>query len=127
MESKETVKSDEVGSMEKAFGENDSMFSKPPRTDQAAEEEVDKLPEPNQNEAPGSDEGTVNDAANDHRLSAEKPKKDVPEEVPIKYLKSLVNGRVFPVSEDLIRRKDLIPCDENGKKIYDHRKIGRFS
>jgi hypothetical protein len=74
-----------------------------------------------------TDDGTVNDAVNDHRLSTEKPKKDIPKEVPIEYLKSPVNGRIFAVNEDLLKRKDLIPCDEDGKKIYDNRKIGRFS
>jgi hypothetical protein len=76
------------------------------------------------NLAEDQDEGTVNDAANDHRLSVVK---DTPKEVPIEYLKNPANGRIFAVNENLLRRKDLIPCDEDGNKVYDHRKIGRFN
>lgn len=43
------------------------------------------------------------------------------QEVPITHLKSPVNKKVFEATPDLMKRKDLVPCDEDGKKVYDHR------
>lgn len=43
------------------------------------------------------------------------------QELPITHLKSPVNSRVFEATPELMRRKDLVPCDEDGKKVYDHR------
>lgn len=43
------------------------------------------------------------------------------QELPITHLKSPENNRVFAATPDLMSRKDLIPCDEHGKKVYDHR------
>lgn len=42
-------------------------------------------------------------------------------ELPITHLKNPVNKKVFQATPDLMKRKDLWPCDENGKKAYDHR------
>jgi hypothetical protein len=53
--------------------------------------------------------------------------KKYPVEVEITHLKHPVNGRIFEVNPDLIRNKELIPCDEDGKKVYDNRRFGRFN
>lgn len=42
-------------------------------------------------------------------------------ELPITHLKNPVSKRVFEATPDLMSRKDLVPCDEDGKKVYDHR------
>jgi hypothetical protein len=52
----------------------------------------------------------------------DKPEKDVPLEVPIEYLMNPENNnKVFDATEFLLKRKDLIPCTKEGKKVYDHR------
>ncbi len=57
----------------------------------------------------------------------EEAPKEVVKEAPIEYLKSPVNGRIFPVNKSLIKRKDLVPCDKCGKKVPDNRRFGRFN
>lgn len=42
-------------------------------------------------------------------------------ELPITHLKNPVNNKVFAATPDLMKRRDLVPCDEDGKKVYDHR------
>ena len=76
------------------------------------------------------EDGTVDDGANDHRLSTEEPQSETvvqddkyAQEVPITHLKSPVNKKVFEATPDLMKRKDLVPCDEDGKKVYDHRRL----
>jgi hypothetical protein len=71
------------------------------------------------------DEGTVEDIVNDHRLST--VKKDIPEEVEIKFLRHPVTGTIFPGSVAIIKQKHLVPCDETGKKVYDNRVFNRFN
>jgi hypothetical protein len=71
------------------------------------------------------DEGTVEDIVNDHRLS--RVKKDIPEEVEIKFLRHPKTGTVFSVNDAIIKQKHLIPCDETGKAVYDNRQFNRFN
>jgi coproporphyrinogen III oxidase len=42
-------------------------------------------------------------------------------ELPITHLINPENKRVVEATPDLMKRKDLVPCDENGKKVLDHR------
>jgi hypothetical protein len=53
--------------------------------------------------------------------------KDIPEEVEITHLKNLENGQIFEANDILMRRKDLVPCDEDGNKVHDNRRLGRFN
>lgn len=72
-------------------------------------------------------ENTVTETMKDNAptIDDQNPKfeseKDVPEEVAIEFLMSPENKRIHAASPELLRRKDLIPCDKNGKRIYDHR------
>ncbi len=68
------------------------------------------------------DAGTQDDGANDHRLSTVKPKKDIPEEYTIEYLYNPNNRKVFPVNEDIVKQKHLIPCTKEGKLLPDNRR-----
>ena len=93
---------------------------------------LNKSPTP---EAKDPDDGTVEDVVNDHRLAfgseedanprfdvdENKPGKEVPREDPIEYLLSPENRRVHDATPALLKRKDLIPCNKEGKKVYDHR------
>jgi hypothetical protein len=54
-------------------------------------------------------------------IDEDKPGKEVPKEVPIEYFLNPVNRRVHVATPALMARKDLLPCDENGKKVYDSR------
>lgn len=67
------------------------------------------------------DDGTVNDAVNDHRLSV---KKEYQKEVEIKFLKHPDSGNIFPVNSTIVKLKHLVPCDETGRSVYDNRRIG---
>ena len=78
------------------------------------------------------DEGTVNDAVNDHRLSASKDvyggrKTNMPDEVVITHLKNPATGHIFLVNDTIVRQKHLVPCDENGKLVHDNRVFQRFN
>ncbi len=72
------------------------------------------------------DAGTQDDPANDHRLSTVKPEKVYPVEVPIEYLLNMNTGNVFPVNEDIVRQKGLVPCTKDGKVLPDHRRPSDF-
>jgi hypothetical protein len=111
MESKETIKSDEVGSLEDALGKDDAVF----QDDQNDSVQDDQ-----------SGENTVTEGMKDDAPAftpdPDKPEKDVPLEVPIEYLMNPENNnKVFDATEFLLKRKDLIPCTKEGKKVYDHR------
>ncbi len=82
------------------------------------------------------EEDLVNDAANDHRLSTlpgketdgggkyhkgESLVQQAECELPITHLKNPENRRVFDASPELMKRRDLIPCDKNGIKVHDYR------
>lgn len=57
-------------------------------------------------------------------VNTERPIKDIPKEEPITHLKNPENkNKVFPATPALMKRKDLVPCDENGKTAYDHRRF----
>ncbi len=82
------------------------------------------------------DAGTSDDPANDGRLSTvrsknrfpdeEKPEKVYPVETPIEFLFNPNNKKIFPVNEDIIKQKGLVPCTEDGKLLPDHRRQSDF-
>lgn len=43
------------------------------------------------------------------------------EEKPITHVKNMENNQVFEITPDLMKRRDLFPCDEDGKLVPDHR------
>ncbi len=52
-------------------------------------------------------------------ITEEAPEADVSKTVSVTctHLKNPENGRVFPVNKDLLKRKDLIPCNKDGKRV----------
>jgi hypothetical protein len=45
------------------------------------------------------------------------------QERPITHVKNMVNKQIFAITPDLMKRRDLMPCDEDGKLVYDHRRF----
>ncbi len=72
-------------------------------------------------------ESVCNDAEEDRLKTpdlAAAPAGKHPAELPITHLKNPENkNKVFPATPDLMKRRDLVPCDENGKQVYDHRRL----
>lgn len=54
----------------------------------------------------------------------EAPVSKHPVELPITHLKNPQTRRVFEATPELMKRKDLLPCDEDGKNVLDHRRFG---
>ncbi len=108
-----------------------------------------------QEEVTDPEAGTQDDPANDHRLSipqditeedaeaqkagltleayraqqtalTEPIKKEYPVELPIEYLLNMNTGNIFPVNEDIVRQKGLVPCTKDGKVLPDHRRPSDF-
>lgn len=52
--------------------------------------------------------------------TAAQDSKYVPEQ-PITHFKNMVNRKVFAATPELMKRRDLMPCDEKGKLVHDHR------
>jgi hypothetical protein len=70
---------------------------------------------------PGVAEINVIESAPGFDANEDKPGKEVPNEAPITHFLSPTNRRVNVATPALMARKDLFPCDENGKKVYDSR------
>ena len=54
------------------------------------------------------------------KVAAMKPKTEIADEMPtikVDFLKHPVNGRVYNATPLLLRRGDMLPCDENGKTV----------
>ncbi len=68
--------------------------------------------------------GVGGSVGGDQKTKKEEAKKAT--EKPITHLLNPINKRVFQVTPDIITRKDLIPCDKDGKKVPDHRVLNRI-
>lgn len=70
------------------------------------------------------DESGAIEAAEYAGITEEAPiAKKYQEELPITHLKNPENNQIFEVTPELMKRKDLKPCDEDGKLIHDHRRF----
>ncbi|MCP4257973.1 MAG: hypothetical protein GY774_10665 [Planctomycetes bacterium] len=98
----ESISSDEVGSMEEVLGENDPLFKEDGIVDLTETTETEAMKENAPDEVPDP-------------------------EAPIEYLLNPVNKRVFEVNDDLVKRKDLVSCTKEGKRLHDNRRLGRFN
>ncbi len=145
------IKSTDVGSLEEVLGTGDPLFKPEAPTakpvdladSQVAEEDV-TTEDFGKGEADGENTVTENmkditieeaaDAAGltvmeyiaQQTVTAEKPVKDIPEELPIEYLFNPNNKKIFPVNKDIIRQKFLIPCTKDGKLLPDFRRPSDF-
>lgn len=139
MTDKEQIHVSEVGSMEEVLGENDSLFqeleadakvvgeTKPTVTG----ETVDLTG--SQEELTGHKDLTNPELYVEENITPEdfgkeeaKPKKDIPAEYTIEYLINLETKNVFPVNEDIVRQKHLVPCTKEGKILPDNRRPSDF-
>ncbi len=134
MEDKQVIKSDDVGSLEEVLGENDPLFhddkkEEPTGGGHGHNKEDAKVVSAQDflNDNPIIRDTSIGAKLEEMTIPKEERIKDIPEEVEITHLKNLENGQVFEVNPDLIRRKDLIPCDADGNKVYDNRRLGRFN
>ncbi len=86
-------------------------------------EEEDRLKTPDLAASPPDSD--QNDNVQEEVVAAhEAPVSKHPVELPITHLKNPENkNKVFAATPDLLKRRDLVPCDENGKQVYDHRRL----
>ncbi len=154
---KEVISQSDVGSLEAEFGKNDPMLAKEEnlKSDEAViindkAVTIEDYINAQEEKGRGEHKDLTNHEiykAEDNIISAQdliedtvigkkldemtQPKevriKDIPVEVEITHLKHPVSHRVFEATELLLKRKDLIPCDEDGNKVYDNRILGRFN
>ncbi len=142
---KQVIASEEVGNIEEVFGKNDSMFKGSKDAGQSvdltgSQIEENETPEDfgfaeaaiqasiRLNESAAKDEAKAFDKALisppepiEPVLPAIKPKKDIPEELPIEFLYNPNNKKIFPVNAAIVKQKHLIPCTEDGKILPDTR------
>ena len=120
MENKETIEPGETGSMEAAFGENDAMFRNGEPEDATQDNRTvgDKIAAmPVEEDDSGQVHPSKVEPVSEKVVQGDK----YAPELPITHLKNPVNNKVFAATPDLMKRRDLVPCDEDGKKVYDHR------
>jgi hypothetical protein len=139
---KEAIESNDVGSLEKVLGEYDPLFRNEDKNvknladstqcfdsdgNELAIDPVTKAPVDNVISAQDLINADVIAAKLNDIVKESGRKKDVPVEVEITHLKHPENGRIFEANEHMLRRKDLIPCDKYGNKVYDNRKLRGFN
>jgi hypothetical protein len=139
---KEVINLGEVGSLEEALGQNDSVFRNDTKNiknladstqcfdgdgNELAIDPVTKAPVDNIISAKELVNDTVIGGKLNEMVKESGIKKNRPVEVEITHLKHPENGRIFEANEHMLRRKDLIPCDKYGNKVYDNRRLGRFN
>lgn len=126
---KETIKPEDVGSLEEVLGEDDSLFQNDGakvvgETKQTLTAEPVDLT--GSQEVAKENENPEDFGKEEAKAEEVKPAKVYPVEVPIEYLKNTETGNIFPVNKDIVRQKFLVPCTKEGKVLPDHRRPSDF-
>jgi hypothetical protein len=86
--------------------------------------------EAEQNESPVDLTGSQEDHSEQDSVEVDMPQSEkvtqydkYAEEKPITHVKNMETKQVFEITPNLMQRRDLMPCDEYGKLVYDHRRF----
>ncbi len=126
MTESEEIKKEDVGSLEDVLGEEDSLFA-PDTVDLTDSQEENVTTEDfGKGEAEGENTVTENMKDNAPDEVEEKPAKIGCEETVIEYLFNPNNKKIFPVNDDIVKQKFLVPCTKDGKLLPDTRRPSDF-